>query len=136
MDSYPGSLAQVLTNLVLNSMQHAFDPAAPGVIVIAAKAVGDDEVEIRYQDDGRGIPQELHDKIFQPFFTTRRGSGGSGLGLHLVYNIVTHRLNGTITVENGQPRGTTFTLHIARVSKPGALVVNALRALPGSTAHG
>ncbi|MFN0317569.1 MAG: ATP-binding protein [Burkholderiales bacterium] len=136
MDSYPGSFAQVLTNLLLNSLQHAFDPGASGAIVITAKPAGDDEVEIRYQDDGRGIPQALHDKIFQPFFTTRRGAGGSGLGLHLVYNIVTRRLGGMIAVENAYPRGTLFTLRVARIGGSGAPVASALRGLPGSSAHG
>jgi signal transduction histidine kinase/purine-cytosine permease-like protein len=136
MDSYPGALAQVLTNLILNSLQHAFDPGAAGTIVISAALAREDEVEIRYEDDGLGIPETLHDKIFQPFFTTRRGSGGSGLGLHLVYNIVTRRLGGSITVQNTHPRGTLFSLRIARVTPSSAPAVSATRALSGGTSHG
>jgi signal transduction histidine kinase/purine-cytosine permease-like protein len=136
MDSYPGSFAQVLTNLLLNSLQHAFDAGASGMIAISVRPIENDHLEIRIEDNGRGIPQTLHDKIFEPFFTTRSSFGGSGLGLHLVYNIVTRRLDGTIMVENAQPRGARFILRIARVSKSGAQVVSSLRALPGSASHG
>jgi signal transduction histidine kinase/purine-cytosine permease-like protein len=132
MDSYPGPLAQVITNLVLNSLQHAFPPGGSGMIRISAKAVGGDEVELRHEDDGRGIPSDLHDKVFEPFFTTRRGFGGSGLGLHLVYNIVTGRLNGTIEVAPRNGGGTLFVLRLPRIGGQAASLASALRTGPRS----
>jgi len=130
MDSYPGPLAQVLTNLVLNSLQHAFVPEGAGSITINARLEPTDEVVIRYEDDGRGIPEALHSRIFEPFYTTRRGLGGSGLGLHLVYNIVTRKLNGSIAVESRPGGGTIFVLRMPRASRPSATVVSLLRAAP------
>jgi signal transduction histidine kinase/purine-cytosine permease-like protein len=132
MDSYPGPLAQVLTNLVLNSLQHAFEPGVPGRICITAWAADADEVVLRYEDDGRGVPADLHHKIFEPFFTTRRGLGGSGLGLHLVHNIVTNRLNGSIDVESRVGGGTLFIIRVPRVSGSTSNLISALRARPRS----
>jgi signal transduction histidine kinase len=130
MDSYPGPLALVITNLVLNSLQHAFTPGVPGTIRISARMEGDDEIVLCHEDDGRGIPQHLHDRIFEPFFTTRRGFGGSGLGLHLVYNIVTARLGGSIEVRERAGGGTLFILRLPRVSGHTASLASALRTAP------
>lgn len=132
MDSYPGPLSQVLTNLVLNAVQHAFDPDRPGRIQIAVEPVGTDEVVLRCEDDGRGIPPDLHRTIFEPFFTTRRGSGGSGLGLHLVYNIVTIRLNGSIEVRSREGGGAAFVLRLPRVTRSTSNLSEALRIAPRS----
>jgi len=132
MDSYPGPLAQVFTNLVLNSLQHAFEAGAPGNIRVAAEMAEGDEVVLRYEDDGRGIPPALHHSIFEPFFTTRRASGGSGLGLHLVYNIVTSRLNGSIEVRSRNGGGTMFLLRLPRVTRPASSLASALRTAPRS----
>ena len=132
MDSYPGPLAQVLTNLVLNSLQHAFDPGATGTISISVRPVERNEVVIRFEDDGRGIPPALREKIFEPFFTTRRGSGGSGLGLHLVYNIVTHKLGGSISIEERGGAGAVFIIRLPRVSRESSNVVHVLHAAPRS----
>ncbi len=95
VDSYPGALAQVVTNLVTNSLIHGYDHDQPGKIRIEA-ALSGGEVSLHYRDDGRGIPPEHRAKVFDPFFTTRRGEGGSGLGLHIVYNLVTQLLRGSI----------------------------------------
>ncbi len=114
LDSLPGALSQVLTNLVINSLVHAFEPGQAGRIAIAAAADGD-WVEIVYRDDGRGIPAELHGKVFEPFFTTGRASGGSGLGLHIVHNLVTQSLKGTLSVASAPGEGTTFTLRVPRI---------------------
>ncbi len=130
MDSYPGPLAQVLTNLVLNALQHAFEPGMPGNVWIAVELDADDEVVLRFEDDGRGIPPALHHAIFDPFFTTRRGSGGSGLGLHLVYSIVTLRLNGSIQVTSRDNGGTVFVLRLPRVTRSTASLASALRTTP------
>jgi signal transduction histidine kinase len=125
-------LAQVLTNLVLNALQHAFEPGVPGSIRIAVETVGADEVELRCEDSGRGIPAALHHRIFEPFFTTRRGFGGSGLGLHLVYNIVTIRLNGSIEVRSREGGGAIFLLRLPRVTRSASSPLDALRTAPGS----
>jgi signal transduction histidine kinase len=130
MDSYPGPLAQVITNLILNSLQHGFAAGANGTIHITARLDGDDEVVFCHEDDGCGIPEDLHNRIFEPFFTTRRGLGGSGLGLHLVYNIVTARLNGSIHVKTRAGGGTLFVLRLPRVSRYAANLTNALRTAP------
>jgi signal transduction histidine kinase len=132
MDSYPGPLAQVITNLIVNSLQHGFAAGADGTIRITARLVDDDEVILYHEDDGRGIPEDLRDRIFEPFFTTRRGFGGSGLGLHLVYNIVTARLNGSIELETRVGGGTLFVLRLPRVSGYTASLASALRTAPRS----
>ena len=132
LNTYPGALAQVLTNLVLNSLQHAFEGGRGGQITISAQPDGDDYVRIRYADNGAGIPPDLHERVFEPFFTTRRGAGGSGLGLYLVYNLVTHSLNGSITLEPRPAAGTVFDLHIPRVNELRPNIVQVLWAKPRS----
>ncbi len=116
MDSFPGALSQVVTNLVMNALTHAFPSDCKGHMVIDVDEVPDDEVEIRFADDGVGIPAENLPKVFEPFFTTRRGSGGSGLGLHIVFNLVTQSLGGRISVDSVPGDGTTFTLRIPRTA--------------------
>ncbi|MEC4593412.1 7TM-DISM domain-containing protein [Nitrospirillum amazonense] len=122
LETYPGLLAQVLTNFVSNSILHAYEPGVRGRITITARrlpsgegpgAQGDGHAggaEVVYQDDGRGIPAAILPRIFDPFFTTRRGAGGTGLGLNIVYNLVTHRLKGTVTAASEAGAGTRFTL--------------------------
>ncbi|WP_175426458.1 ATP-binding protein [Azospirillum brasilense] len=116
IDGYPGALSQVLTNFVMNSIIHGYAPEQHGTLRVTARAVGVDEVELVYADDGRGIPPELHGKVFEPFFTTSRGAGGSGLGLNIVYNIATRRLRGRIALDSAPGRGTVFTLRFPRVA--------------------
>jgi signal transduction histidine kinase len=105
----PGAIYQILSNLLMNSVIHAYDEGQNGVIHIFCEQTPDG-LKITYQDDGRGIPAENLSKLFDPFFTTRRGNGGSGLGLHLVYNLVTAGLKGDIDVQSTEGRGTVFTL--------------------------
>jgi predicted ATPase/signal transduction histidine kinase len=109
--SYPGALAQVVTNLVMNSVVHGYDDGVSGRIRLSATAY-DGGIRLRYSDDGRGIPDDVRQHIFDPFFTTRRSQGGSGLGLHIVHNLVTQRLGGTISVESAPGAGTRFTVDI------------------------
>lgn len=115
MDSYPGLLAQVLTNLTMNSITHAFEPQQNGKIALNVSSTGEN-IKIVFCDDGHGIPAEHLPRIFDPFFTTRRGQGGTGLGLHIVFNIVTKQLGGAISVSNVEPRGACFELLIPRVT--------------------
>jgi predicted ATPase/signal transduction histidine kinase len=109
--TYPGALAQVVSNLVMNTVVHAYDDGVSGRIRLVATA-HDGGLRLLYSDDGRGIPEEIRQHIFDPFFTTRRAQGGSGLGLHIVYNLVTQRLGGTITVDSTPGEGTHFTIDI------------------------
>jgi signal transduction histidine kinase len=115
LDSYPGAFAQVVTNLVLNCAEHAFAAEQPGHIAIKARLEGD-TVELEVVDDGKGIAPELLDRFFDPFFTTRRGQGGTGLGLNIVYNLVAQQFGGTITVRSTLGAGTAFTVRIPRVA--------------------
>ncbi|MEO9902616.1 PAS-domain containing protein [Nisaea sp.] len=97
IDSFPGAFSQVLSNLLLNALTHAFDQEQEGggQVVIRTILIGD-QVRISFEDNGRGMSAAVSDRVFEPFFTTRRGSGGSGLGMHIVYNLVTTKLAGTI----------------------------------------
>ena len=116
LDSFPGPLGQVVTNLVNNAVLHAFDGMEHGTITIEAYAAGSELVEIQIQDNGSGIPQHHLPKIFDPFFTTRLGQGGSGLGLHIVYSIVTRVLGGKINVRSRPSAGTLFTLQLPLIA--------------------
>lgn len=115
LKSNPGALSQTLTNLVMNALVHAFDEDDCGTIRIVAKPVDGDKINLVFSDDGKGVPADHLRKIFDPFFTTRRGLGGSGLGLHIVYNVVTAKLRGTIAVTSTPGGGTQFTLEFPRV---------------------
>jgi signal transduction histidine kinase len=109
--NYPGGLSQILTNLVVNSLMHAYKEGEKGNISI--KIYNDDSaLNIIYSDNGKGIEKDDLSKIFDPFFTTRRGSGGTGLGLNMVYNIVTQQYGGTIKCESTPGNGATFIIKI------------------------
>lgn len=109
VDSYPGALSQIATNFLMNSLMHAYGPDDAGRIVFEVRR-HDGCAILTYSDDGRGITAEHLPRIFDPFFTTRRGTGGSGLGMHIVYNLVTAKLNGTIACESQPGKGVTFTV--------------------------
>ena len=99
IDGYPGSYGQILTNLFLNAANHAFADGRAGTISIAARPRGSDDVEIIFADDGAGMTPDVQRQAFDPFFTTRRNEGGTGLGLHIVYNLVTQQLGGRMMLE-------------------------------------
>lgn len=111
-DSFPGPIGQVLINLVNNAVLHGLDGRTDGHVRIAAAAAGDGRARIVVADDGCGIAPEHLNQIFDPFFTTRLGQGGSGLGLHIVYSLVTGPLGGRIEVASPPGRGTTFTIEL------------------------
>ncbi|MFO1424845.1 MAG: PAS domain S-box protein [Candidatus Competibacteraceae bacterium] len=119
LDSYPGPLEQVIANLVSNSLIHGFTGGEAGCIRIEAAPLDADHIRLRYGDDGAGIPDAIRHRIFDPFFTTRLGGGGSGLGLYIVYNLVTGVLGGTIQVRGQAGQGATFTLTLPRVAPDG-----------------
>jgi signal transduction histidine kinase len=111
MKGYPGALAQVVTNLIMNALAHAFEGIQNGTIMISVKQFGD-HIELDCEDNGIGIPDDILPKIFDPFFTTRRSSGGSGLGLHIAYNLVTQKLHGRIGCDSKVGKGTKFWLSL------------------------
>jgi signal transduction histidine kinase len=108
MDSFPGPYGQVLTNLVFNSVTHGFNGVDGGRVLISARRLDPRHVEIVVSDDGKGISDEVKRHIFDPFFTTRRAQGSTGLGLHIVYNIVTRHLGGRVDLESTPGRGAAF----------------------------
>ncbi|MFZ4528534.1 MAG: response regulator [Undibacterium curvum] len=114
LDSYPGDIEQILTNLILNSIRHGFDGKDGGQIMIGAERQND-KVHISYQDNGIGIAPELHRKIFEPFYTTKFGQGGSGLGLFIVHNLIRGTLKGDISLESESGKGVLFRLIIPAV---------------------
>ena len=116
LDSYPGPLEQVLANLVGNSLAHGFAGVEAGRIQLRAQALDPTQLVLRYADNGIGIPPAILNRIFEPFFTTRLGQGGSGLGLYIVYNLVTGVLGGTIRVHSQPGQGTVFTLALPRTA--------------------
>jgi signal transduction histidine kinase len=111
LNTFPGALYQIFSNLVMNSLTHAFDPGQSGAISIEARPAGA-LVLLQYSDNGKGMSEEVRAQIFEPFFTTRRGEGGSGLGMHVVYNLVTRLLKGSIRVESSPGAGATFEIFI------------------------
>ncbi|MGB0695833.1 MAG: ATP-binding protein [Rhodospirillaceae bacterium] len=128
MDGYPGAISQVITNLIINALVHAFpeteEPVDPGerprdstggIIDIRVLAKSPETIELVFQDNGQGMSEEVRAKAFDPFFTTRRGRGGSGLGLNIVYNLVTATLGGRIVLRSQPGEGTTFLIMLPRV---------------------
>ena len=111
--TYAGAISQIVTNLVMNSIKHGFDHGSEGTIRMTAEAEGE-SLLLRYSDSGKGIPAEIISKIFDPFFTTARSAGGTGLGLHIVYNLVTQKLQGSISAQSAPGEGTTFVIRIPR----------------------
>lgn len=116
IDGYPGSYGQILTNLFLNAANHAFPDGKPGAIAITAKPRGADDIEISFSDNGAGMSPDVQRQAFDPFFTTRRNEGGTGLGLHIVYNLVTQQLGGRMMLESRLGQGTTFRIIMPRAA--------------------
>ncbi len=120
MDSLPGSYGQVLTNLFLNAVIHAFPDGRAGTMSFSARTVGAAEVEITVADDGVGMEEAVKSHAFDPFFTTRRNRGGTGLGLHIIYSLVTQSLGGRLSMESTPEKGTVFRIVIPRVARADA----------------
>jgi signal transduction histidine kinase len=113
--TYPGAWHQIFTNLLMNSHIHGFDGCQDGNIIIDITTC-DEHLNINYQDDGIGIEQDIKARIFDPFVTTKRGQGNSGLGLHIVFNLVSVKLNGTITcLKNKSDSGCHFRMKVPLV---------------------
>ena len=116
LDSYPGPLEQALGNLIENSIVHGFEGQTHGAITVRAQDTGNGEIAITVSDNGAGIPAAHLPRIYDPFFTTRLGSGGSGLGLYITHNIVTGVLGGRIEVASTPVLGTSFTMRLPKVA--------------------
>ena len=120
VDGFPGSYGQILTNLFLNAANHAFPDGRSGAITISAKPRGNDDIEIIFADNGAGMTPDVQRQAFDPFFTTRRNEGGTGLGLHIVYNLVTQQLGGRMMLESRLGQGTTFRIIMPRAARRGS----------------
>ncbi|NVN88510.1 MAG: HAMP domain-containing protein [Rhodopseudomonas sp.] len=120
IDGYPGSYGQILTNLFLNAANHAFPDGRSGAISITARPRGADDIEIIFADNGAGMTPDVQRQAFDPFFTTRRNEGGTGLGLHIVYNLVTQQLGGRMMLESRLGQGTTFRIIMPRTATGGS----------------
>lgn len=131
LDTYPGALTEVLLALLTNAFAHAFEAAPtpvgfgaseierledsirrPGKVTVSVRMLGDEQVELRVSDNGRGIPADIQPRLFQPFTTTRRGAGSMGLGLYAVFNLVTGKLGGEIDIDSEVGRGTCVILRL------------------------
>ena len=117
IDGYPGAYGQILTNLFLNAANHAFPDRRSGAIAISAKPRASDDVEIIFSDNGVGMTPDVQRQAFDPFFTTRRNEGGTGLGLHIVYNLVTQQLGGRMMLDSRLGQGTTFRIIMPRAAR-------------------
>ncbi|MDD2464096.1 MAG: ATP-binding protein [Desulfobulbus sp.] len=107
VESYPGAFSQILTNFIINSLVHGFAAEQAGEIRIEVER-SEGTLKVTYKDTGVGMPPEVRDRIFEPFFTTARSQGSTGLGLHIVFNIVTRTLQGTLECESSVGQGTAF----------------------------
>lgn len=117
LHSYPGAIAQVATNLLTNSLNHAYSPHERGHLSFTIAQV-DDRVTLHYSDDGCGMSEPILKKVFDPFFTTAREQGGTGLGLHIVYNLVTQKLHGRIQIASEIGKGTQFSIELPTAVLP------------------
>ncbi len=107
--SSPGALSQIITNLIMNSLSHGFDGIDEGQITMRVHS-DDLGLVFDYFDNGKGISEEIRERIFDPFVTTARSKGGSGLGTHILYNLVTQVLSGTVTLVDDQHQGVHFRI--------------------------
>lgn len=113
----PGAISQILTNLIMNSLIHAYDEGESGQITIRVKAF-EQHVLLEYEDDGKGMSSDILARMYEPFFTTNRGKGGSGLGLNVVYNLVIHQLHGKIEAKSVEGEYTRFKIEIPKKEEP------------------
>lgn len=109
--NYPGAFSQIFTNLIVNSVIHGFDKIDKGTITIEFE-ISEDDLIIKYSDNGRGIAKSKMNKIYEPFYSTKKKQGGTGLGLNIVYNLITQKLKGSIFCDSIQHSHTTFLIKI------------------------
>jgi len=109
--SFPGAFSQILSNLILNSLIHGYEPNQVGNITLSIESTNT-TLTLHYADDGKGISDTGKANIFEPFYTTKRGQGGTGLGAHIIYNIVTQQLKGEIALDETLIKGLGFFIKI------------------------
>ena len=112
----PGVIAQLLTNMIVNSLTHGFESSQSGTISVIV-SLANDEIHMIYQDDGKGVNTHDLARLFDAFFTTRAHSGGSGLGTHIMYNLVTQSLQGTISPVSNPGEGLRYDIRFPQVQK-------------------
>lgn len=115
-NSYPGPLGQVVSNLVINALVHAFDEASVGRVLVQLEGIAGDQVLLRVSDDGQGMSENVRQRLFDPFFTTRMGQGGSGLGMNIVQALVMRVLGGTVRVDSQPGAGTRIEVRFPRTA--------------------
>lgn len=123
--THPGAIYQIITNLIMNSIHHGFEDLKRGLIHITV--FSDDGINISYRDNGIGLTQEVSSKIFEPFFTTKRNQGGSGLGMYIVYNLVTQTLGGEIQCQSTPNEGVNFMIQFPRIIESDTLLEEAVK---------
>ncbi|WP_196159215.1 sensor histidine kinase [Reinekea sp. G2M2-21] len=111
LNSFPGVLSQIISNLINNSIMHGFENQSTGTVTVSTRSQGS-SIDITVSDDGIGMTDDVKKRIFEPFFTTKMGKGGSGLGMHIVHNLTTVSLGGQLNVQSEEGKGTTVTLSI------------------------
>ena len=114
LESYPGAVSQIVTNMLMNSLVHGFEERDQAGTISIRAALAGDVVAFSYADDGAGMDSDTLDKLFDPFFTTKRGNGGSGLGAHILFNLVTGPLGGSVHVESAPGEGLRYELSFPR----------------------
>ncbi len=116
MDSFPGAFEQVIANLINNSLLHGFEHIKDGKMRLCARHDEQNKVTLIYEDNGCGIPSELQRRVFDPFYTTKLGQGGSGLGLYITYNLITGVLGGELLLESVAIQYTLFTIKLPLIA--------------------
>lgn len=111
--SYPGAFMQIVTNLIMNSLIHGFADGRSGEISIAVRDMGE-TARLEYRDSGVGMNQQQRERIYDPFYTTNRGAGGTGLGMNIVYNLVTQTLKGSIALDSAPGQGVCFVITVPK----------------------
>ena len=114
LNSYPSALMEVILSLVRNSLEHGFQPGSSGLIQIQGYE-RPEYIQLDYRDNGKGIPQDVLQQLFEPFFTTARGQGKLGLGAHIAYNLVYQKLKGSIQATSEVGKGVHFSIKLPRV---------------------
>lgn len=114
IESNPGVFSQIISNMIMNSIIHGLENIENGTIIISVLR-SHNELTIIYSDNGKGMNHDHLSKLFDPFFTTKRGMGGSGLGTHIIYNLVTQKLHGTIKATSQEAKGLTYTLKFKNI---------------------
>nr|WP_252738889.1 HAMP domain-containing sensor histidine kinase [Colwellia sp. D2M02] len=111
INSFPGAFSQIISNFIFNSHIHAYEPNQAGKISITVEK-SNQTIVFKYSDDGKGVSAEGKQNIFEPFYTTKRGIGGTGLGAHIIYNIVSQQLKGEIVIDESITQGLGFIITI------------------------